>query len=213
MLGMSKSDRDFLGRWEAGAHQSDEYVVTSKEVVHRLQREINKKLCQGAEGVNESHFLRCLKEYGEKHLGEGLDLSGHRIWRRNGQGQRALITGYPLIVLDTGNTLDLEMAASTLVQEESAKDGELPYWVSVSRRKGFRRLHARNKCGVIPWTVYKMEWHRYASDARADAWCQTCWRKVQAADIQEGEASSTSGTSSSTESEQMSAAEGVSAEG
>ena len=49
MLGMSKGDRDFLGRWEAGAHQSDEYVVTSKEVVHRLQREVNKKLCQGAE--------------------------------------------------------------------------------------------------------------------------------------------------------------------
>ena len=115
--------------------------------------------------------------------------------------------------MDTGSTLDLEMAASTLVQEESAKDDELPYWVSVSRRKGFRRLHARNKCGVIPWTVHQMEWHRYASDARADAWCQTCWRKVQAADIREREASSTSGTSSSTESEQMDAAAGVSAEG
>eukprot|EP00439_Symbiodinium_sp_Y106_P020386 s13841_g2.t1 len=40
--------------------------------------------------------------------------------------------------------------------EEQQQDASAcPYWVSVSRRSQFRRLHAKDKCGVLPWTVFR----------------------------------------------------------
>ena len=92
-LGVSKSDRDFLGRWQAGAHQSTEYVVKAREVVYRVQKLVNGALCQGHESVNEHELFDELKRF---CLDRGISLvsgvAGHQIWRRNSEGYCALLT-------------------------------------------------------------------------------------------------------------------------
>ena len=53
--------------------------------------------------------------------------------------------------------------AVPLVEEERASGSkdrvkEMPYWVSVSRRTGFRRLHKKSsRCGVMHWSVNSYE--------------------------------------------------------
>ena len=83
-LGVSKSDRDFLGRWQAGAHQSTEYVVKAREVVFRVQRLVNGALCQGQESVNELELFEDLKRFClDRGISLVAGLAGHQIWRKN----------------------------------------------------------------------------------------------------------------------------------
>ena len=92
--------------------------------------------------------------------------------------------------------------AAAEVPADLGSDGsevqEGKYWCSVSRRTGFRRLHLVNGCGVLPWTVHEAVYVSSVEEARADAWCKTCHKRVSEVVVQE---SSSGGSSSSTESE------------
>ena len=86
--------------------------------------------------------------------------------------------------------------------EEQQQDASAcPYWVSVSRRSQFRRLHAKDKCGVLPWTVFRAEGFQTVGEANADAWCKICWRKISHDGAEASREASSSGSSSSTEAE------------
>ena len=74
------------------------------------------------------------------------------------------------------------------------------FFVSVSRRAGFRRLHRVNGCGIKPWACHKVEWIKEVREGCADAACKIC--KVSLGRGAEAEDSSSSGSSSSTEEEQ-----------
>ena len=97
--------------------------------------------------------------------------------------------------------------AQTVPTEESSKKkgpkdpiAEKPYWISTSRRTGFRRLHKKScACGVMYWTVASCEEVEQVPKAGVDAWCRVCFRAEL--DEQEEDDSSTSGSSTSTEEE------------
>ena len=90
------------------------------------------------------------------------------------------------------------------VQQADAADGgalvEAPYFVSISRRTGFRRLHKTNCCGVMPWQCHLIEWVKNVSDSTADAYCKVCLKKCSPETREDS--SRTSGSSSSTENEE-----------
>ena len=79
--------------------------------------------------------------------------------------------------------------------EDNTQDA--PYWVSVSRKSGFRRLHRVGGCSVRPETVHRAEPVHTIHAHTADKKCQVCWKKEAA-----GEDSSSSSGSSSSSSEE-----------
>ena len=85
--------------------------------------------------------------------------------------------------------------------EEKEKGEKEPgrFWVSISRRTGFRRLHKRGGCGIMIWNVALYEEFSEVHKASADAWCKVCFKE----ELKEkkDEDSSTSGSSSSTDEE------------
>ena len=46
-IGIPKEQRDYLGRWQAGAQESNAYVLSAKQIVTAIQREVNKAICEG----------------------------------------------------------------------------------------------------------------------------------------------------------------------
>ena len=72
-----------------------------------------------------------------------------------------------------------------------------PYFVSITRRTGFRRLHKTSGCGVIPERCYKVEWVWEVNVKTADAVCKVCLARCGKS--KPDSSSSSSGSSSSTD--------------
>ncbi|CAE7272830.1 unnamed protein product [Symbiodinium sp. CCMP2592] len=205
-LGVSKPDRVFLGRWQAGAHESNEYIVTSREVVHRVQMQVVEGAAVGHSGIDERPLLNELQEFANtRGVSFARGAARHRVWRTNDSGHRALLLGFPLDYEHITEGLDVEAALEVTVEDEDGLDPDVscfPYWVSISRRSQFRRLHAKDKCGIMPWSVFRAEGFRSVDSANADAWCKTCWKKVSCEEASASQEVSSSGSSSSTELEE-----------
>ena len=88
---------------------------------------------------------------------------------------------------------------TTKPQAEKVK--ESPFWVSVTRKSKFRRLHVRNGCGVFSWKVGMTESCWSVQEARADAVCKDCAKQMEGATSAAADLESASGSSSSSESE------------
>ena len=85
--------------------------------------------------------------------------------------------------------------ATPLEVETVEEDGvEPPYFVSISRRSGFRRLHKNHCCGVMPWQCYKVEW---IHEVKEGTHCKHCLKAC--GKLGDEAVSSSSGSSSSTE--------------
>ena len=98
-----------------------------------------------------------------------------------------------------------EAALEVAVEDEDTPKrdwSEYPYWVSISRKSQFRRLHAKDKCGVLPWNVFSADGFTNVSDANADAWCKSCWKKIAQGEAEASREASSSASSSSTEIEE-----------
>ena len=77
-IGCSKDDRDFLGRWCIGRVGSNAYLLTSRQIVERLQLEVYESFFHRGKQYDEGELLEDVKEFAEKH-----GLVGHRIRRRH----------------------------------------------------------------------------------------------------------------------------------
>ena len=53
-----------------------------------------------------------------------------------------------------------------------------PYWISVSKKSGFRRMHLRDGCGVLWFRCKTVEHIWNLKEAKADAVCKDCARKM-----------------------------------
>ena len=60
---MPKEQRDYLGRWQAGAQESNAYILSAKQIVTSIQREVNKAMCEGHVGLTEGELIEELKKY------------------------------------------------------------------------------------------------------------------------------------------------------
>ncbi|CAE7351564.1 unnamed protein product [Symbiodinium sp. CCMP2592] len=138
VLGWSKDQRDFLGRWLIGGSGSADYTRTSREVVRRIQIGVCRAIVTGQGGeYQEIEALEELKAYVDERGGSGaLARRRHDIFRTVG-GARCLGNKWPVIELDDADASEEEEAAEALTVEGSATK----YFISISRKTGHRRLH------------------------------------------------------------------------
>ena len=65
-VGIPEEQRDYLGRWQAGAQESNAYVLSAKQIVTSMQRDVNRAICEGHVGLTEGELIEELKRYGEE---------------------------------------------------------------------------------------------------------------------------------------------------
>ena len=203
-VGIPKEQRDYLGRWQAGAQES-------KQIVTSIQREVNRAICEGHVGLTEGELIEELRNYGEQRGVHQRDGRWFHVLARLPDYKYGLRTPYPAIQAAVDDDELEEMVGGwgqTVATEEEpkgkgAKDDvkELPYWISTSRRTGFKRLHKKScACGVMHWKVTCCDEVAEVPKSGVDAWCRICFREEL--DEQVDEDSSTSGSSSSTAEEE-----------
>ena len=208
-VGIGKEQRDFLGRWQAGAQESNAYILIAKQAVLTIQRKVNRLVCEGHENLTESEIVSDLHRYARDR---GVRLRDERWFlslKRKQDGKKGLFTRYPTMVIQMETLEDDELGQAfdhhVPLEEEAEGGGEKGkkepkrYWVSISRRTGFRRLHKRGGCGIMIWNVASYEEFSEVHKASADAWCKVCFRE-ELNEKKEDE-SSTSGSSTSTDEE------------
>eukprot|EP00439_Symbiodinium_sp_Y106_P053677 s6844_g7.t1 len=159
ILGIPKEQRDYLGRWHIGLHQSADYIHTCRQIVHDIQQRVCDKLSGGKPGYDEEELFEELRAwlrrrgkpgYDEEELFEEL-----RAWlRRRGvepdpwvklhlvmrtvNGCKVLNQRWPLLADITDGTDDA--APAPPVSSSPQDGGESPFWISISRHSGHRRL-------------------------------------------------------------------------
>ena len=137
-------------------------------------------------------------------------VSRHGVWKRIGE---QLIIGGQWPMLDPEHTQEEPPAGYNLQSDqrvgldksktdlEEGGGEKPPFFVSISRRSGFRRLHKLYACGVMPWTCSNIEWLQEAKEGCADAVCKICKRAMSGSADERAASSSTWGSSSSTDDE------------
>jgi len=181
-MGVPKEQRDFLGRWQI-QHGSNDYMLTAAQVIHSIQKIISKGLLEGSDSYNEVELLEALRKHAEElgMDGEAIEL-GHSVLLKSTTGYSLLQT-YPSVT-DTSSAVvsnvKLKETEILIENEESVEEGETksPYWISVSARSGFRRLHLRDGCGVLWFRCRVVEHVWTLKDVKADAVCKDCAKKM-----------------------------------
>ena len=202
-LGVPAEQRSFVGRWKAGIEtDANSYVLTSRQIVHGVQELVAKAFSVGdPKSFIETEVLEDLKTFAEERNLEWRQvLRSHQIWRRRGD---AVALGQKFPMLETNIWQDGMLAAEddlALLDTEVGDQRVAPYWVSISRKTGFRRLHRWDGCGVKPANVHSSEEVWEVKPGIADKKCLVCFRDGKDI-VREDEADSTSGSSSSSSSE------------
>ncbi|CAE8598394.1 unnamed protein product [Polarella glacialis] len=211
-LRIEKERRDYLGRWgvDGGGGASNDYVLTSRQVVLSVQEEITRALCEGNPSYDEDELL-------EKIQTRLTESEGAHEARRFMKGFRVLIPS--LAGPSLGQSFPMAQAAEEAAPSTEALVNtatrtidpakESPFWVSIAKRTRFRRLHVRHGCGVISWQVGLTESCWSVKEAKADAICKDCAKQIGGAATSSTGSSSTSGSSSSSEPGELEPANGV----
>ena len=204
-LGVPAEQRPFVGRWKAGLEtEANSYVLTSRQIVQGVQDLVVKCFCTGEPGsFIETEVLTELKSFaGERGLPWRRVVGFHQIWRRRGE-KVALGQGFPMLAADVwqGGLLAEEDVVPALLDAETEGRESAPYWISISRKTGFRRLHRLDGCGVKPLSVHSSEEVWELKPGIADKKCLVCFRDDRNV-VREETADSTSGSSSSSSSEE-----------
>ena len=195
--GIAKEDRDYLGRWSYAKHGSQDYVLTSRQIVHRVQRQVCRFLLEGqpSPGLVEEELIERVKAFAVRvNAGPLTTARRHNVlvWSLN---LGAWHVGGTFPRLEIGPVMvGMEDAPE---QNESGPQGEdslpeAPYFITISRKTHFRRLHVSKSCAVrqerclVTQPIYNL-----TGDV-ADAICKLCKPKLK-----EGNQVSSSSESSS----------------
>ena len=190
---------------------SEEYVRTSRQVVFKIQREVNKALVEGSnEPFHEDENIDRLADYAAE-----AGTNKNRIRKRHTvlvpYLEKVSLGGvYPTLEVlpgdwdpDTHGETEEAVAdqiASQTLKESLAKASETKYFITVSRRAGLRRLHLSG-CFVRPDRCFEVIRLDVVGQDDFDAICQACRRKMLTESGKDGgDLSSSTASSSSTES-------------
>ncbi|CAE8624964.1 unnamed protein product [Polarella glacialis] len=189
-LNLPKADRDYLGRWSADG--SDEYLRTSRQVVHKVQAQV-------AQGIRDSFVAGgvdledCL---GDNGLAEYLQSKGV-----SGEVASECVEGFRVKRLEASSTDDgfgavqqlalaererpkmdaetQEQADATDRQSESADPSAslAPlYFLSFTRKRKFARLHMISGCAIVPGVrVASFEYLCTVDEQPWNDYCKKCW--------------------------------------
>ena len=185
-IDIGKEQRDYVGRWHVNLHQSADYVHTSRQIVLKVQDSVNKAIVEGVPSYDESELM---EDYGCFLVTRGRFaaewVKHHAVWKR--LDGNILIGGqWPTLEVETivneiwedKDQQDVPIQEETApdIPEEEAPVETAPFFVTISRHSGFRRLHKVGGCGTHPWTCYKVEYITRVVSGVADAVCKTCQR-------------------------------------
>ena len=213
VIGFSRDERAFLGRWSMGMTSSEEYVRTSRQVVFKIQKAVNRSLVEGLEEVYyEDEPIQRLCDAAEK-----AGANPNRIKKRHSVlsdwgGRQSLGGIYPtLTILDgdwndhedgDGDDTDLAAKVADMTHREAADEvHSAKYFITVSRRTCLRRLHLSG-CFVKPDRCCEVSYLDQVTADDFDSVCQACKKKMVAECGREnGDQSSSTASSTSTASE------------
>ena len=208
-IGFSRDERAFLGRWTMGMTSSEEYVRTSRQVVHKIQRAVNRSL---VEGFEEPYF----EDEAIQKLCDTAEAAGanpNRIKKRhavlsNWSGRNSLGGIFPTLevfdddVQDQDESQEAQAALAESVAKICEKDAAVAekvtkYFITISRRSALRRLHLTG-CFVKPDRCCEVLFVDEISSDDFDSICQACKRKMllECGRDDGGDSSSTASSSS-----------------
>ena len=201
-IDIGKEQRDYVGRWHINMHQSVDYIHTSRQIVQKVQESVNRAICEGDPSYDESELMEeyaCFLQVKGRRPSDWM--RQHSVWRRV-DGSYQIGGKWPTIdpeileeeAFGEGQVENVEAGD---VEEVNPEATDAPYFVTISRHSGFRRLHKAGCCSTLPWTCYKVEYLARVTEGVADAVCKTCQRACgKEVEIED---SSSSGSSSSTD--------------
>ena len=208
---IGKEQRDFVGRWHVNLHQSADYIHTSRQVVMNVQEKVNKSICEGEPYYDEGELMEELNEFlvGRSELTPDRSVRKHNIWKKVQHGQSLGMT-WPTLNPDdiheeayqegTQGEQGAELETQGGGEHSEMEPKHCPYFVTISRKTGFRRLHKFGGCGIMPWNCQRVEWLNEVKKDCADACCKGCEVSSGGAEPEE-ESSSSSGSPSSSDDE------------
>ena len=175
-------------------------MLTSCQVVHELQQLIARGLLEGTTAFEE---LQTLERIGGAAQEAGFlsddFIERHTVLLRSANGTYSLMQAFPAFQITATETSAQPFIVAG-IEEETEEQTELsPYWISISRKNGFKRLHLRHGCGVMPWNCFRTEDIWTLKDCSAHAVCKDCSKKFQP---KTDDAESSSSGSSSSEADQ-----------
>ena len=214
VLGFDRDQRAFLGRWAMGMTSSEEYVRTSRQVVFMMQKAVNRSLVEGREvEYFDSDAIDSLAGAASAMGFNPLRIKKRHTVMNDLSGRNCLGGTYPALQFDRGVLDDWEEVPESLHSAQELVDSindkldqkkpEIPpkYFVTVSRRQGFRRLHLSG-CFVRPSRCLEVRTCNEVGPDDFDAICRACKVKMAAEAGKDTQAeSSSTATSSSTEPE------------
>ena len=189
ILGIPKEQRDYLGRWHIGLHQSADYIHTCRQIVHDIQQRVCDKLSGGKPGYDEEELFEELRAWLRRRGVEPDPWVKLHLVMRTVNGCKVLNQRWPLLADITDGTDDA--APAPPVSNSPQDGGESPFWISISRHSGHRRLHKRNGCWVTPGSCHRFAEVWKADPSVADSFCKLCYRERDGTSSSSGESSST----------------------
>jgi len=206
-IGCPKADRDFLGRWAIGRVGSNAYMLTSRQIVERLQQAVVTSLLDDDPEYIEDELLDEVRTFADEN-----GLVGHRMRRRHSVVRVRNYMEEEVERPDSDNELisDDQVAlhreeafTNWTVDNDDQNETEVPvYFITISRRTGFKRLHVVGACQIQRERCQETVGVTDMKSSEFDAVCKWCKKflekdRSKKADDSEG-SSDSSGESSST---------------
>ena len=216
VLDFTRDQRAYLGRWAMGMTSSEEYVRTSRQVVFNIQKCVCQAIITGTPAPHhEDEAIERLCKAAEHGGANPLRIKKRHVLMNDFAGVCSIGGTYPASEIHQedwdviGENFDDDRAALDALVESQAKGVEksiageksFQYFVTISKRTSFRRLHLVG-CFVKPSRCCDV---RLVSDVSLDVFdgiCRPCKRKMAALgkdDVQSQVESSSTASSSSTE--------------
>ena len=186
------------------------YMLTSRQIVERLQQQSVKSILEGSPEYIEDELLDELKLFADAN-----GFVGHRVRRRHTIVFTLPFQSEDMSVPESDNeelkeceveSLRKEALSEWTVETDEMKEHEAPcYFLTVSRRTGFRRLHVVGACqiqrGRYQETVSVDDMEKAEFDAVCK-WCKKHLEKDKSTKTADStDSSGSSGDSSSTNAE------------
>ena len=208
VLGFSRDQRAYLGRWTMGMVSSEEYVRTSRQVVTLIQKTVNEAIVSGHPGVyREDEVIEALCSEASSGGANPARIRKRHTVMNEMTGKYCLGGFYP--TLDVSEVDDVEVVDDTpeLDELDALIDRQPPllepkvskYFITISRRTAFRRLHMSG-CFVKPSHCMEVRHLDEVLIEECDSICRACKKRMlQDSGKEAGELSSSTASSSSTE--------------
>ena len=141
-LGFTKEDRDRLGRW--APEQSDDYLRSSKVVIHKIQQSVASAIRSNDASLVEEETLQglavFLRERNEvdSEIDKIVDtLEARELFKDPIQGSVD-----DIVEEDKDDGLaDTVFDFPDAINAQEVTQEELPFWINIGRRKQVRKLH------------------------------------------------------------------------